>query len=42
VDFATISHGHSDHSGGTPAFFKVNDHAPVYVHIDAFLKSVTM
>lgn len=42
VDFATISHGHSDHSGGTPAFFEANDHAPVYVHKDAFWKSVTM
>lgn len=42
VDFATISHGHSDHSGGTPAFFAVNDHAPVYVHKDAFRRSVTM
>ncbi|MBQ7640519.1 MAG: MBL fold metallo-hydrolase [Bacteroidales bacterium] len=42
VDFATISHGHSDHSGGAPAFFEVNDHAPVYVHRDAFWESVTM
>lgn len=32
VDFATISHGHYDHSGGTEAFLKLNKKAKVYVH----------
>ena len=31
VDFAVISHGHYDHGGGLEAFFRRNDHAPVYV-----------
>lgn len=36
VDIAVLSHGHNDHSGGLRAFFAVNDHAPVYVHVNAF------
>ena len=36
VDYATVSHGHYDHTGGTEAFFGVNKHAEVYVHKDAF------
>lgn len=36
VDIAVLSHGHNDHSGGLRAFFAVNDHAPVYVHENAF------
>ena len=32
VDTAVLSHGHYDHAGGFPAFFSVNDRAPLYVH----------
>ena len=42
VDFAAISHGHNDHTGGTEYFFEVNDHAPVYVHKDAFSYQVAL
>jgi len=35
VDFGVLSHGHSDHGGGIPAFFKVNRTAPVYVQENA-------
>ena len=40
VDFATISHGHYDHSTGTPAFFGLNRTAPVYVHEQAFFYEI--
>jgi 7,8-dihydropterin-6-yl-methyl-4-(beta-D-ribofuranosyl)aminobenzene 5'-phosphate synthase len=36
VDTAVISHGHNDHGGGLEAFLAVNDHAPVFIHQDAF------
>ncbi len=36
VDFAVISHGHYDHGGGLPAFFELNDTAPVYMSRFAF------
>ena len=36
VDTAFVSHGHYDHGGGLAAFLKINDHAPVYVHAQAF------
>lgn len=36
VDLAILSHGHYDHGGGLAAFCRVNDHAPVYIHKDAF------
>ena len=36
VDFATISHGHNDHTGGTEYFAAVNKTAPIYVHEKAF------
>ncbi|MDO5118296.1 MAG: MBL fold metallo-hydrolase [Eggerthellaceae bacterium] len=31
VDAAVLSHGHYDHADGFPSFFKINDHAPLYV-----------
>ena len=31
VDFAVLSHGHKDHSGGLLRFLELNDHAPIYV-----------
>lgn len=36
VDIAILSHGHYDHGGGLAAFCRLNDHAPVYIHQDAF------
>ena len=36
VDIAFVSHGHYDHTGGIARFLELNDHAPVYVHKEAF------
>lgn len=36
VDFAVVSHGHFDHTGGFPAFCQLNHTAPVYIQKNAF------
>ena len=39
VDFAVVSHGHYDHTGGFPAFCEINQKAPIYMHRNAFRES---
>lgn len=36
IDTVVISHGHIDHGGGLLAFLKVNAHAKIYIHPEAF------
>ena len=38
ADILVLSHGHYDHTGGVPAFCRLNHHAPVYIHPGAFQK----
>lgn len=42
VDLAVVSHGHYDHTGGFPAFCRVNSKAPVYMHKNGFRASYGM
>ncbi|MBQ3465498.1 MAG: MBL fold metallo-hydrolase [Firmicutes bacterium] len=35
VDFAVVSHGHHDHTGGFPMFHQINPKAPIYIHRNA-------
>ena len=35
VDLAVVSHGHYDHTGGFPAFHRINPSAPIYIHRNA-------
>lgn len=39
VDAAVVSHGHYDHTGGFPAFCRINETAPIYIHKNAFRES---
>lgn len=39
IDIAAVSHGHYDHTGGFPAFCKINNDAKIYIHKDAFRDS---
>lgn len=32
VDIGILSHGHSDHGGGLPAFLALNKNAQIYIH----------
>ncbi|MDF1615872.1 MBL fold metallo-hydrolase [Petrocella sp. FN5] len=36
VDTVIVSHGHYDHGGGLEDFLKINKHAKIYIHPEAF------
>ena len=42
VDTAVVSHGHYDHTGGFPAFCRINDKAQIYIHRNAFRESYAL
>lgn len=42
VDLAVVSHGHYDHTGGFPAFCRLNDKADIYLHKNAFRESYVL
>ncbi|MDO4485289.1 MAG: MBL fold metallo-hydrolase [Bacillota bacterium] len=42
IDLAVVSHGHYDHTGGFPAFCRINSKASVYIHKNALRKSYGM
>ena len=42
ADLAVVSHGHYDHTGGFPAFCRINERAPIYIHRDAFRESYSL
>ena len=42
VDFAVVSHGHYDHTGGFPLFHEINPAAPIYIHKNALRVSYGM
>lgn len=37
VDTVVISHGHYDHGGGLNELLKINNHAKIYIHENAFM-----
>lgn len=39
ADYCVVSHGHYDHTGGIPAFCRINDKAKIILHKDAFIKT---
>lgn len=39
VDMAVVSHGHYDHTGGFPAFCRVNSKAPIFMQRNALRES---
>ena len=39
VDFAVVSHGHYDHTGGFVPFCALNEKAPIYLHKNGFRDS---
>lgn len=42
VEEMVISHGHYDHTGGVPAFCRINKIAPIYAHENAFFENFSL